>query len=244
MRLLTDCRTLLTHLPRLFSPTDHDIANALSVDLWKEHRVLVDAARRAFFEYQYQLTADVAPDTHAVGTSYEPPPLAEAQRQVRSIYSFITLRRTGLAFMDLRFERTFGLLPDYKCVSQPGPPPSQSDSLTHPRAWHRLTGTRQLRAFEGALREWEGDEQVDAALVFSSVPFLYQAPLLARFADWVENEKYRYSASTHERTLSRSQPPTPSALPHQLPPFVPQQHAGTAAGCARPLLWRQAAPRW
>lgn len=117
--------------PSFSFPPDHDIANALSVDLWKEHRVLVDAARRAFFEYQYQLTADVAPDTHAAGTTYEPPPLAEAQRQVRSIYSFITLRRTGLAFMDLRFERTFGLLPDYKCVSQSGPPPSQSDSLTH-----------------------------------------------------------------------------------------------------------------
>lgn len=78
-----------------------------------------------------------------------------------------------------------------------------------------MTGTRQLRAFEGALREWEGDEQVDAALVFSSVPFLYQAPLLARFADWVENEKYRYSTNTNPVTQPttnpfRAAPPAPT----------------------------------
>lgn len=54
-------RRLLRHGSHLMLPDDHDVTDALSEDTWKAHRVFVEVAKRMFYEYQYQLIADIPP---------------------------------------------------------------------------------------------------------------------------------------------------------------------------------------
>lgn len=54
-------RELLRHGSHWMLPDDHDVTNALSEDTWMEDRVFVEAAKRAFYEYQWQLAEDIPP---------------------------------------------------------------------------------------------------------------------------------------------------------------------------------------
>ena len=68
-------RELLRHGSHWMLPDDHDVTNALSEDTWMDDRVFVEAAKRAFYEYQWQLAEDIPPrdpESHRV-------PLAEVR---------------------------------------------------------------------------------------------------------------------------------------------------------------------
>ena len=105
--------------------------------------------------------------------------LPQAKQATLDVHTSTVLRGTGLAFVDLRWQRSFR----WEESSQ-------------------FMGSHQVAGLVATIKEWEADPSVTRLAMFSAIPLLYQGVFPAQIADWVENEKYSTVPVHQNETLA------------------------------------------
>lgn len=177
-------------------PDDHEIVNNLDSFLFAraDMRSFIEAGRRAFLEYQYQLVADIpmlrgrgggGADAVAGSDAVADAETSAAARADDSDFAYAAVKdiffakrvgATAVFFLDTRYQRTF------------------SHDETFP-----LLGGAQWEALQQALRQWGGAESGVRQLVLPiSVPLLLFSERLAHVIHLAEREMY----TTHTYNLN------------------------------------------
>lgn len=176
---------VLRHGPNWMIPDDHDIVNNFGPDLHVSP-LLAEAGKRAYYEYQYQLFADIPENDSLV----EGIPRLDFVKHVTPSTVFV--------FLDLRMQRTFKYDPVVRrlcclvffflcvCVYAVVVVSLNFDICDQ----HPMVTTEQLAAFEVRIKTLGEDARVQHIFVITGVPLAVLSKTMSRTAYFVEKEKY------------------------------------------------------